>query len=534
VASLLSATGAGVVSAQSAAGNVSSACLLTESCDGSIGWPSANGPVTGGRYSVAAQINTSNVQGLKLAWTFKSGVPDGTEDYPVVIGDVAYITTTFGDVYALSATTGKEIWEYQPPASAAKLDHGAPNRGVAVGNGSVYVLANTDQLIRLNAATGKLVWAQLVVPNAIKDGYSESVAPVYYDGVVYVGSAGGDSGVRGFIEAMNANTGALLWRFWTVPKDGTSWLKAPGDHGGGTTWGIPTLDPAANRIFFGTGNPSPDFYAGDRPGLNPYTDSIMAITMNDGTFVWAYDEVPHDMWDYDAPASPTMFPAQGMQALGAGGKDGIWYEVDAKTGQLITMPLALVKEDHSTPPTSGNPVEEWPGSGDGFEWSAAAYDPQTGLAYTETISGPTPERAYPKVAAEHKVGELDVATTFLSKPADIPVTGAVTAISADNGTVTWQQKTTDGVLGGATATAGGLVFAALSGTGQLEALDAANGKVLWSFQSHQAVGAGPSVYTVDGHEYVLYALGGSAFLAGPGDMGGLRASDGTYEAFELK
>ena len=532
---LLVTAGAGMAAAQSSqAGDVSTQCLLTEQCGGSIAWPAPNGPVTGGRYSVAAQINTSNVHNLKPAWTFKSGVPGGTEDYPIVINGVAYITTEFGYVYALNAETGQQMWEYQPPAADAKLDHGAPNRGVAVGNGSVYVLANTDQLIRLNAATGKLIWAKGVIPDAIPKGYSESVAPVYYDGVLYVGSAGGDSGVRGFIEAMNADTGALLWRFWTVPKAGTGWLKEPGNHGGGAVWGIPTLDPAANRVYFGVGNPSPDFYAGDRPGLNPYTDSIVAITMNHGKYVWSYDEVPHDMWDYDAIASPTLFPAQGLQALGAGGKDGVWYELNAQTGQLITMPLALVKEDHGTPPTTGKPVLEWPGSGDGFEWSAAAYDPQTGLAYGETISGPNPERAYPGVAARHKVGQLDVATSFLAKPADIPVIGTVTAISADNGTVTWQQTTKDGVLGGATATAGGLVFAAQSGTGVLEALDAKSGKVLWSFASHQSVAAGPSVYTAGGHEYVLYPLGGSLYLSGPFDLGGLTASDATFEAFELK
>lgn len=525
----------GLAQARPGAGvaNITTGCSLTMSCGGTQSWPSANGPVTGGRYVNDSQINTTNVSRLKLAWTFHSGIPGGTEDYPVVVDGVAYVTTEFGNVYALNAATGQQIWVYKPPAAIAQLDHGAPNRGVAVGNNSVYVLDNADQLLRLNAATGALVWAKSVIANGPRLGYTESVAPVYYNGILYVGSAGGDSGVRGFEEAMSARTGALIWRFWTVPKAHTGWLRSPGNHGGGATWGIPTLDPAANRIYFGTGNPSPDFYAGDRPGLNPYTDSVVALTMNTGKFVWAYDETPHDMWDYDAVASPVLFPAQGMMAVGDGGKNGYWYEWDAKNGTLITMPLTVVKQDHGTPPINAPAVPEWPGSGAGFEWTPGAYDPQTGMVYNEAINTANLEKAVPNVAAQHKVGQLDVATAFMPLPKGQKTTGSIVAISADNGTVSWQQKTVDGVVGGATATAGGLVFAAQSGTGVLEAFDARTGKVLWTYQSHQAVAAGPSIYTMGGHEYVLFPLGGSLYLSGPTDLQGYAASDATFMAFEL-
>jgi len=531
IATLLA--GAADVSAGSAPGTVTTGCSLTMRCQGDIGWPSTEGPVTGGRYSPLAQINVHNVRHLAKAFAFTTKVV-GSENYPVVIGDTAYVTTQFGNVFAFNATTGSQLWSYSPTPTGALATHGYANRGVAVGDGNVYVLNGASDLVALNAATGTVKWSVATVPDAVKRGYYESTAPLFYDGVVYVGSSGGDSGVRGYEAAFSAKTGAMLWRFWTVPASGTGWTSAPGNHGGGAVWMVPTLDPSLGLMFISVGNPSPDFYANDRLGLNHWTDSVVALRLTTGKFVWGYDETPHDMWDYDTVAPVTLFPAQGLPALGSGNKGGIWYELDAKTGALITQPQAFVYQNHSTPPTSGPKAIEWPGYNDGAEWSAAAYDPQTGLAYEEGISGPSLEKAYPAVVAHHKVGQVDVATSFFPPPKNAKVTGTLTAFSADNGTVVWQKTEPVGLLGGATATAGGVLFVQISGDSMIEALNARTGKVLWRARVSGPVDSGMSVYSVGGKEYLMVPVGGSGLTAHNTYGGPDHATNATFVVYTLK
>jgi alcohol dehydrogenase (cytochrome c) len=522
----LLAAAAGLSSAQPAAGNVSNRCLLTMRCNGDYAWPSANGSVEGGRYSPLAQINVQNVAHLRLAWKFTTPII-GAEDYPVIVNNVAYVTTAYAYVYALNASTGKLIWKWVPPAEITgglvSAAHGFPNRGVAVGDGNVYVLTPNAKLVALNAATGKLEWYKsLGDPKWL----SESVAPVYYNGVLYIGSAGSESGARGFEEARNAKTGALLWQHYTVPPAGApgSWLY--GHHGGGDVWMMPTLDPSLGLLYIGTGNPSPDLWGGNRPGPNLYADSIMALNMKTGKMVWYYQTTPHDLWDYDCASSPVLFPTSYGLAVGEACKDGYWYEMDAHTGQLIVKPEPFVIENHRMPPPKPPGVWNWPGPVGGSEWSPVPYDPQTHMTYVEGINSPSQEWA----KSIPYNGGLDFGTNASTPPSKM-ISGTLTAFDVNTGTIVWQDHLPVGLAGGSTATGGGLLFAGISGTGAFAAFNARTGKLVWEYNVHNRIDAAPSVYSVNGKEYVLIAVGGTSLTAP--QLGGRPAGPAEFLAFAL-
>lgn len=242
--------------------------------------------------------------------------------------------------------------------------------------------------------------------------------------------------------------------------------------------------------------------------------------------VWAYQETPHDLWDYDQAASPTVFPTGSGPVVGAPSKGGYWYEVSAKTGTLMTAPEAFVKVDHPQPPTNGkSSVTIWPGSADGAEWSAAAYDPQTGEAYVEGINGAGQVTAKKVPYTDG----LDMGTSFLPVPKGLKTTGTLTAFNVDSGAQIWQDKFPVGLVGGATATGGHLLFVQVSGTGHLDAIDPATGKILASWNLGERIDAGPSVAMVNGKEYVFVALGGS----GP-QYGGMPQGHSELVALTLK
>jgi len=221
-----------------------------------VDWPTVNGTLDGQRYSPLTQIDTSNVKGLKVAWRFRVKTL-GSENYPVVVGRTAYVTTTHGDIFALDAATGKKLWSFSTGKekniglAAFAAVHGFPNRGVAVGGGRIYGVTPNALLLALDQASGHLKWkVSLGNPQFL----SESAAPIYYNGMVFVGSAGGESGQRGFEAAYNATSGRPIWRHYVVPAPNApgSYLK-DGHHGGGDIWMNPTIDPQADRLYIATG-----------------------------------------------------------------------------------------------------------------------------------------------------------------------------------------------------------------------------------------------------------------------------------------
>lgn len=395
------------------------------------------------------------------------------------------------------------------------------NRGVAVGKHHVYVLTPDDYLVALDASTGQQQYAVSVASQA--QGNFESMAPLLVNGTVVVGSAGGDEGIRGFVEGYDAATGKRLWKFYTVPSRGQSWMSATGSHGGGTVWTTPAYDPTSGSIYFGTGNPSPDYYGKTRPGPDPYTDSVINLNPKNGAFIWAAQEVTHDLWDYDAASPPLLFLRNGQLTVGEAGKDGYWYEWNAHNGKPVTTPVAFVKEAHTPPTPTG--TKEWPGSNGGANYGPSAYSPLTQEAYIAGINGAEILYSGP---SHHTGFALDLGTGQTASPAG-QWSGTVTAVHVQSGTIAWQIHTPTPPIGGVTVNAGGLVWFGLQ-TGVLEAVSASTGHLVWQAKTPAPIGSAPIVYQQGGHTFVAVVIGGAQSFAylfpyhGPSEVLGFELS----------
>jgi alcohol dehydrogenase (cytochrome c) len=513
----------------------SSAEHATEDVD----WPYVNGTLDGQRYSPLTQIDTSNVKTLKVAWRFRVKTP-GAENYPVIVGRTAYVTTTYGHIYALDAATGKQLWSFDVGKqknvglAAQAAVHGFPNRGVGVGDGRIYAVTPNALLLALDQEKGHLLWKKSI-GNPLY--LSESAAPIFYNGMVFVGSAGSESGARGFEAAYDAKTGKQIWRYYTVPAPNAPGSYLKGHHGGGDVWMNPTIDPQTGLLYIATGNAGSDFDARVRPGHNLWTDSVVALDSKTGKQVWGYQLEPYDVWDLDSASPPVLFPTKSGLAVGEANKGGFWHSVDARTGKRLTKPVAFVYQHRVVPKPGGKAVVTWPAALGGSEWSPVPFSPQTGLVYVSGLNVPGLIQV-PKKPLKYKVG-ADYGGTFQISgpwtkklPPSVTGTGTFTAIDVETGKIRWQHKEPVAMIGGATTTAGGLVFVGVSGKGLFQALDATTGQVLWQQALGGRIDDAASVYSVNGKQYVLIASGGSS-LIGAGTGGFVAPSPATFTAFAL-
>lgn len=476
-------------------------------------WPLFGYDAAGTRYSPLSQINTSTVQGLRVAWTRDEGFGQVTwESFPVVVGRRMYVTTSTNEVWALDAASGAVVWKYLPRVdflfSVGLGGVTVPtNRGVAVANGRVYELTFDCHLIALDAFRGKLLWQVRVADPRL--GYYETAAPTVWRGLVFVGSSGGDSGARGFVAAYDGSSGARVWRRWTVPAPGHGWVPKSGHHGGGAVWMPPTVDPASGILYFTTGNPSPDFDGSLRPGSNLHTDGVMAVRARTGAMLWFTPLLRHDVWDYD-PASPVvLFDVRRRggttRALGEASKSGYYYILDATTGRMLFAPLPFIKEQHSPPTRRG--VLECPGELGGSQYSPVAYSPLMHAAYVSGIEDCTVIKlASPTAARRHQRGQPDLGGTVLSGRRG--ASGTFTAVDVERGRPLWRRALPAPMIGGATATAGNLVFAGAT-NGVLYAFDAASGHTRWQRRLGASFGSAPVAYQVEGREYLAIVTGGA-------------------------
>ncbi len=313
-------------------------------------WPTYGGDFFNSRYSTLNQINTDNVKDLKPAWKFNieyGEQPSSFEATPVVIEGVMYVTSGRDDVWALNAKTGRVNWEYHPNFKNLgepdiKVCCGIVNRGVAAGNGKVFVARVDGQLVALDQKTGQVVW-QIEVGSP-KDGYSETMAPQFYNGLVIVGISGAEYETRGYVSAYNADTGKLVWRWYTVPEPGQpgseTWPEGSDiwKAGGGTVWTTPSIDPELGLVYVTTGNPGPDLDGSVRKGDNLYTDSVVALEVMTGKYRWHYQTVHHDIWDYDATSPAVLFDTtindKPVKGLAHAGKTGFVYILN-KTAKIM-------------------------------------------------------------------------------------------------------------------------------------------------------------------------------------------------------
>jgi alcohol dehydrogenase (cytochrome c) len=503
------------------------------------------------RYSPLMQVNKKNVKSLVPVWTFQTGVLDGFESTPLIIDGIMYITTPWNHAYAIDCKTGSQIWHYQkslPENMALCCD--AVNRGFAALGDRLYMTTLDAHLVCLDRNTGEEVWDTEITINGddgkeikqiYKLAYSATVAPLVVKDKVIMGISGAEYGIRGFIDAYNAKTGKRAWRFHTVPSaddkaehakkavaswEGKSWMT-----GGGSAWVTGTYDPKLNTLYWGVGNPSPDFNGDVRKGDNLYTCSILALNPDDGTYKWHFQNSPHDLWDYDGVNEPLLVDIERdgktIKALVQAHRNGYFYCLNRENGQFIYgKPFCEVNWtdrkkgadglDEKTGRPFVNPmalptekgVRVCPGAAGGKEWNPMAYSPQTGLAYVPVINNCakfTSGKAFFIKGQPYWGSSLTLI--------DNQASGSFKAIDVKTGKIKWDVATRSPMVAGVLATAGGLVFTG-DAEGYFTAYDADDGKALWNFQCGSGHHASPITYTLEGRQYIAVCVGWGGWTAG--------------------
>ena len=520
-------------------------------------WLTYGGTWSEQRYSRLEQIDASNVAALKPAWSFEFDTTRAQESTPLVVDGVMYVSSAWSKVYALDARSGEQIWFFDPAVAGAD---GVPaccdvnNRGVAVYQGKVYVGTIDGRLIALDAATGKPVWSVTTVePHRI---YTITGAPRAARGKVFIGNAGADFGGRGYVSAYDAQSGRLVWRFYTVPgdphgkADGAAsdavlaskarptwfgeWYKY---GGGGHVWNALVYDPAFNQLYVGTGNGYPwnqNFRSAGK-GDNLFIASIIALDADTGRYKWHYQETPGDSWDFDSIADITLvelnITGAPRKVLLHAPKNGFFYVIDRQSGRLLSAapyvpgltwathvdlatgrPAIIAAAHYKEEPWTGSP-----GGGGGHNWNPVAFSPQTGLLYFAAMEGTTeyrPVKHYEYVEGLPSLG-IDL---FGEHPAAAGGAAARTSGNFRTYLLAWNPVAqrpawrAPGHGGGVLATAGGLVFqgrARAGLVGELVAYRAGDGTVLWHYPVPDAVLAGPISYRVAGEQYISVSAGAS-------------------------
>ncbi len=552
-------------------------------------WPTASWPTNGGnlfnqRYSPLTGINRDNVGQLRGVWRTRLGGSGVAEKYsgeaqPIVHDGVAYIVTGADDVFAISVETGDILWIYE-----ANLDQsidviccGWTSRGVGLSEDKVFVGQLDAHMVALDRQTGEVVWDTQT--EYWEDGYSLTSAPLYYDGLVITGFAGAERGIRGRVKAYDADDGSLVWTFYTVPGPGEfgseTWPQ-PGDpyadvylYGGGSVWQTPAVDPELGLVYFSTGNPGPDFAGYVRAGDNLFTTSMLALDVYTGEYRWHFQQVHHDIWDYDAANPVVLFDieidGEPRQAIAEASKTGWVYILDRVTGEpLLGIEERPVpqEERHLTSPTQPYPVGDsfihqfidiaplgypplvnqariftpfWmegtiamPGPFGGANWPPSAYDPQSGTLYVcanerpGLFRGGEMENDLPEMPGDSYIGG------FFGH-VDFPNNGILAAMDMHTNTIVWRQRWEQFCYSGVLATGGGLLFTGQS-DGRIMALNSSDGSVLWEFQTGAGLNAPVSTFEHNGEQHIIAYSAGNLFASSPrGDSVWLFSLGGTMD-----
>src|SRR5689334_8567966 len=423
-------------------------------------WIHSNGSYAQTRYYPGSQINAGNVGKLKPAFVFQTAVLESMETAPIVVNGVMFLTTSFNHVYAIDAATGEEYWHYKHKMGPITTYCCGPNnRGVAIDGDRLFMGTLDAKLVALDAKTGKVLWeTQIADPDK---GYSETMAPTVIDGKVLIGTNGGEYGVRGFLKAFDAKDGKLLWTFYSIPEKGHEGVWAENDATGrnmhrdiaaekaalakdasfyqtlgGGVWMTPAVDKKTRTVFFVAGNPSPDLYGAIRPGDNLYTNSMVAVDLDKGTYKWHSQYIAHDVWDLDA-VSPVIL-TQAKDASGKmvdvamhGGKTGHIYVHERGTGKLIRFSEAMIPQENMWVLPTKEGARMLPGANGGVEWSPMAFNPKTRMAYAANLHQPM---TYHVEESPYPGGKLWLGGAFKTIPSE-QQWGRLVAVNVDTGKV---------------------------------------------------------------------------------------------------
>jgi quinohemoprotein ethanol dehydrogenase len=541
-------------------------------------WPTNGGNLYNQRYSPLQAINRGNVAQLKGVWRARlrrsgSAPQFSGEGQPIVHDGVAYISTGANDVFALSIDTGEILWQYAAhlDATISSVCCGWNNRGVAISEDKVFAGQLDGRLVALDRKSGQVAWS--IQAERWQDNFSITPAPVYVNGLVITGFAGADRGTRGRVKAYDAKDGRLVWTFYTIPGPGEpghdSW-PAGNDawkYGGASVWQTPAIDAQLGLVYFSTGNAGPDYNGAVRAGDNLYAASIVAVELSTGKYRWHFQQVHHDIWDYDATNPVILMDVtvngRPRKAIAEIGKTGWAYILDRETGKPIvgiderpvpqeprqataaTQPFPrgdalvpqliqiapegsrLVNDGRIFTPFVGkDPTIVKPGIWGGANWPPSAYDPAQHLLFvcaSSVINGYTGggDAAFAAPGpGDHYAGG---ATAFTRSPR----TGIVAALDVTNNKLVWRYRWPDQCYSGVLATGGGLLFIGRN-DGRLTAIDSSTGKQLWEFQTGAGMNAPVSTFEHKGKQYLIALSAGNALIGSArGDSVWLFALDGT-------
>ena len=508
-------------------------------------WLTYSGTLFGHRYTGLTQITPANAKNLELQWVFQTRGPaeatEKSEATPLVVDGVMYTVLSPNHVVALDAATGRMFWMYSPRLSQlARVCCGRVNRGLAILGDALFMGTIDGHLIAIDAKTGKPLWDVTISKPEL--GYSFTMAPLVVKDKVIMGPAGGEYGIRGFIAAYDAKTGKEVWRFNTVPGPGEpgheTWTDDKGawQHGGGSIWVTGSYDPDLNLMYWGVGNPGPDWNADPRPGDNLYTDSVVALDPDSGTLKWHYQFTPHDEFDYDSTQVPVLadleWKGRPRKVMLWANRNGFWYILDRATGEFLQgKPFVRVNwaegiDEKGRPKRVLNATPEgtlvYPNNQGATNWYSPSYSPRTGLFYIPTWMDTY--STYTKGDVQYKEGNqytgrfpTMTVPALRTGPGNVNQRtpqegwGAIQAFDPKSGELKWQFKMADVTDSGVLATASDLVFAG-GREGYFFALDARTGAQLWRTSVGGQVSAGPMSYAVNGRQYVAINAGSALFV----------------------
>ena len=460
-------------------------------------WLQYSGDYTGRRHSPLTQITPANVSRLTPQWAFQAdtiATGRGFESTPLIIDGVIYLTGANGNAWAIDARTGRQFWRFRYP-NAPDLTAGATypvNRGFATLGNQLFMVTLDAHVLSLDAKTGAVVWNSVL--EDYKKGFAATPAPLVVKDKVIVGSSGGENPTRGFIQAFDAKTGKPLWRFYTIPAPGEkgseTWpSNEAAARGGAAAWVTGTYDPELNLIYYGTGNPNPDYYGEERKGDNLYTCSIVALDPDTGQLKWYYQFTPHDTHDWDSNHVPVLadiaVAGQMRKVVMVANRNGFFYALDRATGKvLVAKPFTATKWAREIG-ADGRPIV---------------------LNLFFVTARETCVTYFP-VKPEIQIGQNSVGGGVRRVADRIFDYGALRAIDPSTGERKWEVRYTTPSLAGVMSTASGLVFAG-DNEGNFIAVDARNGKPLWHYSTGASIwGAAPTTFLLDGKQYVLIPSG---------------------------
>ncbi len=498
--------------------------LQTEQNPGN--WLMYSGGYKSHRFSRLAQVHRNNVHKLELKWVFQKATLEKFETTPLVVDEIMYLTHPPSNVFALDLRTGRTFWSYQHKLpERIHVCCGFVNRGLAILGERLYLGTLDAHLVALDAKTGSVLWDVEVAD--YRTGYSITVAPMALEDKIIVGISGGEYGIRGFLDAYDAATGERMWRFYTIPGPGEpgheTWKGDSWKTGGAPTWVTGSFDPDLNLIYWGTGNPSPDFNGEVRKGDNLFSSSVIALDADTGTLKWHFQFTPHDVHDWDACQIPvlvdTEFKGRQRKLLLWANRNAFFYVLDRETGEfLLAREFAKqtwaeridskgrpIRKPGMTPSPEGTLV--YPGIQGGTNWYSPSYSPQTGLFYLSVWELPN---IFFMGEAIYDPGNFFYGSLMQGASEEEPGWGAVRALAPKTGEIKWEYRLHTVPWSGILSTAGGLIF---SGTtdGQFFALDADTGKELWVSSLGGMISASPISYLSDGKQQISIAAGSALF-----------------------